>query len=157
LQCFPGVTKCARGHRNVGRLRGECLSVALSFAVSSCMTPEQEVARKRRVISAARRLLSLETGLVTGSSRLRYALRYLGDQHEARFPTFGRFLDAIPNPTPLGELRLACADEYLLRTDADLAVVESEFRGSIMRECLAVLNEFDREGRRLRVGGRNDG
>jgi hypothetical protein len=121
------------------------------------MTPEQEVARKRRVVSAARALLSLETGLVTGASRLRYALRYLGDEHEARFPAFGRFLDAIPIPTPLGDLRLACAEEYLLRTDAELAVVESTFRASIMRECLAVLNEFDKGGRQLRLGTKNAG
>ena len=119
------------------------------------MTPEQEVARKRRVVSAARRLLSLEAGLVTGASRLRYALRYLGDEHEQRFPTFGRFLDAIPGPTPLGELRLVCAEEFLLRTDAQLAAVEAMFREPIMRECLAVLNEFNKEGRRIRVGSGN--
>jgi hypothetical protein len=121
------------------------------------MTPEQEVARKRRVVTAARRLLSLDAGLASGASRLQTALRYLGDEHEARFSTFGRFLDAIPKLTPLGELRLACADEFLLRTDAQLAAVEAKFRAVIMLECLAVLNEFDKDGRRVRVGNRNAG
>jgi hypothetical protein len=113
----------------------------------ACMTPAQEVARRRRLVGAARNLLSLESSLVAGASQVRKALRYLGDEYDARFPTFGRFLDAIPAGVPLGEVRLICAENFLFETDAQLAILESEFRPSIIRECLAVLNEFDQERR----------
>jgi len=40
---------------------------------------------------------------------------------------------------PLGEARLFCTEQLLLQSDANLAVIEAEFRASLLRECQAVM------------------
>lgn len=106
------------------------------------MTPEQEIARKKKAVSAARALLSLEHGLVYGSKRMRDVLSLLGDKVPDEFPAFARFLNAIPVTTPTGELRLLCQEQLLFRSDAVLALVEAEFRQSLLKECLAVIKAY---------------
>jgi len=107
------------------------------------MTPEQKTARTRRAVAAARALISQEHGLVYGSKRVSDALDYLGDDLPKRFPTFRQFLDRIPPSLPLGEARLYCTEQLLLQSDASLAVLETEFRPSLLRECRAVIKALD--------------
>jgi hypothetical protein len=103
------------------------------------MTPEQMTARTRRAVVAARALISQEHGLVYGCKRVSDALDYLGDEMPKTFPTFRQFLDRIPPALPLGEARLFCTEQLLLESDAKLAVIEAEFRASLLRESQAVI------------------
>ncbi|MDN3546457.1 hypothetical protein QWZ02_18520 [Kinneretia asaccharophila] len=111
------------------------------------MTPEQEVARKKRAVRAAQRMLTAELGLVYGAKRVREALFHLGSDVPKRFPAFDSFLDAIPLATPLGELRLLCQEALLLSSDRILAAVEAEYRQSLLRECLSVINVYESSGK----------
>jgi hypothetical protein len=109
------------------------------------MTPEQEVARRKRAASAARSLLSLESGLAFGAKRVHGALQLLGDDVPDRFPAFGAFLDAIPKATPLGQLRLLCQERLLIESDQILASVESRYRSRLLLECIAVIRAYGAE------------
>jgi hypothetical protein len=111
------------------------------------MTPEQEEARKRRAVTAARRLLSGEVGLAYGAKRVRDALLHLGRDVPKSFPTFDEFLGAIPMAIPLGELRLLCQEGLLLSSDQILATVEGKYRQSLLRECLSVVQAYEPAGK----------
>ena len=111
------------------------------------MTPEQEVARKKRIVSAARALLSLEFGFVYGARRIRNLLRQLGDNVPDEFPIFGRFLDEIPLATPLGELRLLCSQNLLFSSDEIIESVERKFRRGLLLGCLEVIQAYNNAGK----------
>ncbi len=70
------------------------------------MTPEQEIARLAKLVSAAKALLSLQVGLAVGASRVRNALSWLGATYEQKHPVFKDFIDNIPRDIPLGGARL---------------------------------------------------
>lgn len=106
------------------------------------MTPDQEIARRKRAVAAARGLLSMEFGLAFGAKRVRDALWRLGHDVPKSFPTFDLFLNAIPNTTPLGELRLLCQENLLLSSDEVLARVEGKYRQALLRECLSVIRAY---------------
>lgn len=111
------------------------------------MTPEQEVARRKRVVAAARSLLSLEFGLAHGAKRVRDLLCHLGHDVPRLFPALDEFLNAIPRDVPLGELRLLCQEPLLLSSDATLAAVEDKHRRAVLLECLSVIRAYCSTGK----------
>jgi hypothetical protein len=62
----------------------------------SHMTPEQLVARKKKLASAARALITGELGLVRASNHIRRTLDSLGPEKPDSFPIFDQFYNAIP-------------------------------------------------------------
>lgn len=109
------------------------------------MDAAQELARKRRLVSAARALITQESGFSFGARRIWKALHHLGDEYTRQFPVFNEFLQAIPTATPLGELRLLCTEEFLLQSDAVLAKVELKFRALLLEECHAVIAAYGKD------------
>jgi len=105
------------------------------------MTPEQEIARKKKLVSAAKSLLSLQSGFGIGCTRINKILFWLGSDYRDRFPVFGQFLKASIN-YPIGNERLLWAYEPLLELDKKLAVVESQFRALIIESCIAIIKEY---------------
>ena len=106
------------------------------------MTPEQDSARKKRAVSAARSLLMLETSIATGAKRVHNALRHMGEEVPALFPVFGKFLESIPASMPLGEVRLLCEEAFLFKSDKALAIIESKYRPALLLGCLAVIRTY---------------
>jgi hypothetical protein len=97
------------------------------------------------VVSAARALLALEVGLYLGAKRASNALAQLEGGLSERFPTFDRFLSAVPSHLPVGQTRLTCTPSYLAESDAVLAALEARFRAELLTECLSVLSEFKQD------------
>ena len=60
------------------------------------MTPEQQDARTRRLVSAARALLALQVGLYVGAKRIENSLIWLGPDFQAKHRIFSEFTSAVP-------------------------------------------------------------
>lgn len=110
------------------------------------MTPEQEIARLAKLVSAAKALLSLQVGLAVGASRVRNALSWLGATYEQKHPVFRDFIDNIPRDIPLGGARLLWNPAVMLETDGRLARVEAKFRTALLNECVRIIERTNLPG-----------
>jgi hypothetical protein len=105
------------------------------------MTPEQEVARKKQMVSAAKALLSLQVGIGVGCVRINKILHWLSLQDDLRYQVFKQFLAATTG-LPIGNERLLWAHAALLESDAKLAAIEAEFRPKVLRTCIDVIDTY---------------
>ena len=105
------------------------------------MTPEQEVARTKRLVSAAKALLSLQVGIAAGSLRVRKILHWLNLQDDEKYQGFTGFITAT-GAIPLANERLLWAYSALLEQDEKLAKIEAMYRPSILKACIAIITEF---------------
>jgi hypothetical protein len=106
------------------------------------MTPEQELARRRKLVSAAKALLSLQVGIAVGAMRMVGVLRQLGRPYEESHPIFSKFIDSIPRSIPLGGARLLWNPERMLELDELLAPVEAAYRRMLMAECIRIIEIY---------------
>lgn len=105
------------------------------------MTPEQEIARKKQLVSAARALLSLQVGIGAGCTRIRKVLHWLSLQDDEKFQVFKEFCRATAG-FPIGNERLLWETSALLQHDARLAKIEDEFRPRLLKACIDIIAEF---------------
>jgi hypothetical protein len=106
------------------------------------MTPEQREARTRRLVSAARALLSLQVGLYIGARRIENALYFLGPDFQTKHRVFSEFTDAVPRDIPLGSTRLLWDPMVVLETDSKLATVEARFRAQLLAEAVEIIRQY---------------
>lgn len=106
------------------------------------MTPEQRDARIKRLVSAARALLSLQVGLYVGARRIENALHWLGPEFQAKHRIFSEFTDAVPRDIPLGSTRLLWEPTAVLKTDSTLATVEARFRAPLLAKAVEIIQQF---------------
>ena len=118
------------------------------------MTPEQQDARTRRLVSAARALLSLQVGLYVGARRIENSLIWLGPDFQAKHRIFSEFTSAMPRGIPVGTARLLWNPEAMLATDARLAKVEACFRRQLLAECIEIVRHY---GQPIPVEGEQSG
>jgi|SRR5450830_2082026 hypothetical protein len=106
------------------------------------MTPEKQDARTRRLVSAARALLSLQVGLYVGARRIENSLIWLGPDFQTKHRVFAEFTDEVPRDIPVGTARLLWNPEAMLATDARLASVEARFRAQLLAECVEIVRNY---------------
>jgi hypothetical protein len=107
------------------------------------MTPEQETARRKKLVSAAKALLSLQVGLAVGAARMENILLSLDETYQREHSLFALFMAKIPLDIPLGGARLLWRSEVMLETDDRLAEVEAKFRRALLNECVRVIEKYD--------------
>ena len=107
------------------------------------MTPEQEISRRKKLVSAAKALLSLQVGVVVGASRIEDILLSLGESYQREHPLFCFFIANIPPDIPLGDARLLWRSERMLETDDRLAQIEAKFRRALLGECVKIVDKYD--------------
>jgi len=105
------------------------------------MTPEQEVARKKQMVSAAKALLSLQVGIGVGCVRINKILHWLSLQDDVPYQVFKQFLSATIG-LPIGNERLLWGHAALLESDAKLAAVEAGFRPKILSTCIDIIDTY---------------
>jgi hypothetical protein len=105
------------------------------------MTPEQEIARKKQMVSAARALLSLQVGIGVGCIRINKILLWLRLQDDLRYQVFKQFL-AATRGLPIGNERLLWAHSSLLECDAKLAAIEADFRPKVLSTCIDIIDTY---------------
>ena len=107
------------------------------------MTPDQQIARRKKVASAARALIAGELGLVPASIRIKRALNSLDGEKPSSCKAFEQFFKAIPPEMPLGAARLHWQIDRLIEHDSRLAQIENEFRPVLLRAATELLKEFE--------------
>ena len=105
------------------------------------MTPEQEIAPKKRLVSAAKALLSLQVGIAVGCLRVRKILFWLRLQDDERYQVFTQFIEAT-GAIPIANERLLWAYAALLEQDEKLARIEAMYRPNILKACIAIITKF---------------
>lgn len=105
------------------------------------MTPEQEIARKKQLVSAAKALLSLQVGISIGCVRIGKILLWLTLQGDEQYQVFNQFNRATVG-LPIGNERLLWAHPALLEHDAKLAKIEAEFRPKLLSACIAIIDKY---------------
>ena len=106
------------------------------------MTPDQESARIKRLVSAASSVLSLEVGLAVGAFRVHGRLCVLGEIYTARHPSFGEFITDLPPGIFVGRARLECAPAFFWEQENILARVESKHRKSLLEDCMRIISRY---------------
>ncbi len=106
------------------------------------MTPEQEAARKKQLVSAAKALLSLQVGLAVGAIRIDKMLMHLSPELKKQHPIFGEFLSTIPMNVPLGSARLLWAPEALMEMDKKLSPIEKKYRTKLLLESIKIIANY---------------
>ncbi|WP_233840663.1 hypothetical protein [Dyella sp. 2HG41-7] len=107
------------------------------------MTPEQEISRRKKLVSAAKALLSLQVGLAVGAARIENILSWLGETYQREHPLFAFFIANIPPEIPLGGARLLWRSDLMLETDDRLARIEAKFRRALLGECVKIIDRYD--------------
>ena len=105
------------------------------------MTPEQEVARKKQLVSAAKALLSLQVGIGVGCIRINKLLYWLGLEGSEHGKIFKQFLD-VTRDIPIGNERLHWLPQALLEQDAKLTKLEAKFRPAILSACVGIIASY---------------
>ena len=106
------------------------------------MTPEQKIARTKKLVSAARALLSLQVGLAVGAKRVADALHLLDHEVCDKHSVFFDFYRAIPADIPLGNVRLLWQSDAMIRTDSKLAEIENIYREKLLSECAVIIRTY---------------
>lgn len=106
------------------------------------MTPEQLIARKKKLGSAARALITGDLGLVAASIRIERALRALENHAPSGFEVFEEFYKAIPHAIPLGVARLQWQIELLIELDIQLTKIEANYRQQLLKKAAELVEIF---------------
>jgi hypothetical protein len=106
------------------------------------MTPEQEAARVKQLLAAARALVAGDVGLVLAARNIERALRLLGPAAPKGFTIFEEFHKAIPLDIPLGTARLNWTIDLLLDLDERQMKVESSFRPGLLKACAELMAKY---------------
>ena len=107
------------------------------------MTPEQRTAKIKKLVSAAKALLTLQVGLFVGARRIENVLVSLEPEFDEKHRIFSEFTKAVPRDIPLGSARLMWDTEAMLHTDLKLAPVEERFRSKLLAECVIIIRLYD--------------
>jgi hypothetical protein len=125
-----------------------CRHIAVIFVTTKklgayfAMTPEQKIARQKRLVSAAKAMLTSQVGFYIGAVRVRNVLRTMGEELENQHGIFSKFLQTVPVDIPLGNARLLWEPSAMLKSDQKLLLVESKFRSEILAECVNIIKQY---------------
>ena len=106
------------------------------------MTPEQEKARKKKLVSAARGIVSGQIGITVDCRRIESCLYHLGENWGKEHPVFSNYLQQFPLNMPVGSGRLLWNLDKVLETDPALAQLEFDARKQIMEACVDIIKSY---------------
>ncbi|GLQ32870.1 hypothetical protein [Litoribrevibacter albus] len=106
------------------------------------MTPEQEKARTKKLVSSAKAIISGQVGITVGSNKVLGKLGWLGKNWEDKFPVFREYYDSLPVNMPVGTERLYWNLDKVLETDPKLLELESKFRAKILEACVKIIRDY---------------
>ena len=103
--------------------------------------PSPRDAALRKVLSAARSIITYQIGLPVGAQRLQRALTWLRPYESVDAAPVDEFLHEV-RELPLGSERLYSSREALKRSDVPLEAACRKFRDPIFDVCFAILDRF---------------
>lgn len=106
------------------------------------MTPEQKIARTKKLVSAARSLVTGQQGITVASNHILGCLQDLGDDWVATHPVFMEYRNILPLEVPIGTERLQWHFDKLLELDPILGELESKYRSRLMEESCTIIKKY---------------
>ncbi len=106
------------------------------------MPTDQKSSLEKQLVSAARNVLSMRTGLSVGAIRIVEILRLLGPRCEDQHRVFIDFVSSIPPGIPVGAARLYWAPQQLMERDAILAEIEAAWRRTLLEESSTIIGSY---------------
>jgi hypothetical protein len=103
---------------------------------------EQIDARKNRLVSAAKAVLSGQIGLTVGAFNISKKLSRIDRQLLIKYPIFEEYCSALPLDMPVGTERLHWNAEAVLKSDPKLAKLEFQYRAKLLESCVNIINQY---------------
>jgi hypothetical protein len=103
--------------------------------------PSRHDAAAKKVVSAARAIITYQIGLPVGCQRMNRALAWL-KPHETHLPTIFNDYLAETVGLPIGSERLEWDRKALHQKDATLESINQRFRDRIFDTCWTLLDRF---------------
>ena len=103
--------------------------------------PPKSVTYLKKLVSAARAIVTYQVGLPFGCIRVRRTLIWLRPYKELSYPVFDEYLRAL-SELPISSERLKWNREALREADKKLEVVSRRFRDSIFEACYEIIDSY---------------
>jgi len=98
----------------------------------------------RKIVAAARRMLSGELGLIAGARELSGLGHSVGAGHDPDF-TFFVGIDSESDHLPIGEVRQHWNPEAMRVKDAEVAKFEAFYRERAFETCRRLITKYDHD------------
>jgi uncharacterized protein DUF2489 len=103
--------------------------------------PDKRTSYLKKLVSAARALVTYQVGLPFGSRRIGGLLSALRPFEPLDYPVFSEYYDATRD-LPVGTERLHWAREVLREKDVRLEGINRNFRDRIFDACYDILDQY---------------
>lgn len=103
--------------------------------------PDRRTSLRRKLVSAARAVVTYQTGLPVGCVRLERVLTWLRAVEPVEMPAVAAYVEAT-QLLPRGTERLAWDRAALRPLDVRLEAINREFRDRVFEECYSVIDRF---------------
>ena len=106
----------------------------------------------KKLVSAARAIVTYQVGLPVGCIRVQRALFWLRPHKELSYPVFDKYLEAL-RTLPISSERLEWNREALREADKKLEAVSRRFREAIFEACYEIIDSYgESSGAHLPLG-----
>lgn len=105
------------------------------------ITEKQSIARKKKLVSSAKAMISGQVGITVGAMAVANKLRQLGEEWSKAYPIFKVYYSELPMDLPIGSERLNWNIEKLLALDPELAQLEFKYRAKLFEACATIINK----------------
>jgi hypothetical protein len=102
---------------------------------------ERDEALLRKLVSAARALVTYQVGLPHGITRIFKILSWLGWESEDEYLLFKAYGSETVD-LPIGTERLLCEREALRRFDERLKQINASYRDEVFEKCFDIIDRF---------------
>jgi hypothetical protein len=103
--------------------------------------PPKSVSYLKKLVSAARAIVTYQVGLPFGCIRVRRVLIWLRPYREVCYPVFDEYLQALRD-LPIGSERLRWNREALREADKKLEAASRRFRDGIFEACYEIIDSY---------------
>jgi hypothetical protein len=103
--------------------------------------PDKRTSYLKKLVSAARAVITYQVGLPFGCARIDGLLFALRPFESLDYPVFAEYRDAIVN-LPVGTERLHWARETLREKDIQLEAITRKFRDRIFDGCYDIIDRY---------------
>lgn len=103
--------------------------------------PPKSLSYLKKLVSAARAIVTYQVGLPVGCIRVSRALTWLRPHKNLTYPVFDTYLQAL-RALPISSERLRWSREALREADKKLEAICREFRDDIFEACYEIIDSY---------------
>ncbi len=103
--------------------------------------PPKSASYSKKLVSAARAIVTYQVGLPVGCTRAQRALIWLRPHQELDYPVFDKYLQSL-SALPISSERLEWNREALREADKKLEALSRRFRDYIFQACYEIIDSY---------------